>query len=156
MDPEVWRWVWLVAGVALLAGEMATAGLFLAPFAVGAFAAAVLAFLGIAFAWQVIVCFAVSAAAFAALRPLARRLDATSKTEGIGSRRLVNEAAIVLTTIPDDDIGLIRVGREEWRAESVDHRTIPAGAKVRILDVRGTRALVAPFEAPVPEGPLPD
>ena len=157
MDPEVWRWVWLVAGVVLLVGEMSTAGLFLLPFSIGAFAAAVLAFLGIAFTWQIIVCFVISAAAFAALRPLAHRLDRTGKTDGIGSRRLVNEPGVVLATIPPHGaLGLIRVGREEWRAESVDGRTIEGGARVRIIDVRGTRVLVAPFEAPVPDGPLPD
>lgn len=156
MDTEVLRWVWLVAGVTLLAGEMATTGLFLLPFSVGAFAAAAVAFLGVAVGGQVIVCFIVSAVAFAALRPLAARLDRTGKTEGIGSRRLVNEPGIVLDAIPDHDLGMIRVGREEWRAQSLDGRPIAKGAKVRIVDVRGTRALVTPFEAPPHEGPLPD
>lgn len=155
MDPEVLRWVWLVAGVALLAGEIATTGLFLLPFSIGAFAAAAAAFLGVALGGQVIVCFVVSAVAFAALRPLAKRLDRTGITEGVGSRRLVNESAIVLQEIDDHELGMIRVGREEWRAESVDGRAIGKGAKVRIVDVRGTRALVTPFEAPPHRGPLP-
>lgn len=156
MDPEVLRWVWLVAGVTLLAGEIATTGLFLLPFSIGSFAAAAVAFAGVAVGGQVVVCLVVSAVAFAALRPLAHRLDRTGKTEGIGSRRLVNEPAVVLATIPDHDVGMIRVGREEWRAESVDGRTIAKGAKVRIVDVRGTRALVQPFEAPPHQGDLPD
>lgn len=156
METEVLRWVWLVAGVALLAGEIATTGLFLLPFSAGAFAAAIAAFLGVAVGGQVIVCFVVAAIAFAALRPLAHRLDRTGKTEGIGSRRLVNEPAIVLAAIPDHDLGMIRVGREEWRAQSVDGRPIAKGAKVRILDIRGTRALVTPFEAPPHPDPLPD
>ena len=36
-DPEVWRWIWLIAAVVFGVGEMAVAGsFFLAPFAIGA------------------------------------------------------------------------------------------------------------------------
>lgn len=157
MDTEMMRWIWLVAGVALLTGEMATAGFFLLPFAIGAFAAAVVAFVGAAIAVQVIVCFVVSLVAFAALRPLAARLDRSGKTAGIGSRRLVDELAVVIDGIPANDLGMIRVGREEWRAQAVDGRPIAEGTEVRIIDVRGTRAFVAPADVPhdqVP--PLPN
>lgn len=155
MEDEALRWIWLVAGVALLVGEIATAGFYLLPFAVGAFAAALLAFLGIGLAGQLVVCLAVSGATFLALRPLAARLDRTGKTEGIGSRRLVGEPGTVLATIPDGDVGLIRVGREEWRAEAVDGQAIAQGTKVRVVDLRGTRAVVQAFEAP-PPAQLPD
>jgi membrane-bound ClpP family serine protease len=48
------------------------------------------------------------------------------------------------------------VDGEEWRAEAVDGRPVAEGATIRVIEVRGTRALVVPFEAPVPDGPLPD
>lgn len=156
MDGETLRWIWLVAGVVLLAGEMSTGGLYLLPFAVGAFAAAVLGFIGVGVAGQVVVCFVVAAVAFAAMRPLARRLDQTGITEGIGSRRLVNEPALVLAEIPTNDVGMIRAGSEEWRAVSQDGAAIPEGATVRIVDVEGTRAIVVPTSAAVPDGPETD
>src|SRR5690606_4830686 len=46
-SPEFWRWVWLVAAAVFTLGEMAVAGsFFLAPFAIGAAVAAILAFAG--------------------------------------------------------------------------------------------------------------
>jgi membrane protein implicated in regulation of membrane protease activity len=36
----------------------------------------------------------------------------------------------------------VRIGREEWRAESLDHESIPAGASVRVVEVRGTGVVV--------------
>ena len=47
-SPEFWRWVWLVAAAVFAIGEMAIAGsFFLAPFAIGAVVAAILAFAGV-------------------------------------------------------------------------------------------------------------
>lgn len=156
MDGETLRWVFLGAAVVLLAAEMATTGLFALPFAIGAAAAAIAGFFGVDAAAQLVVCLVVSAASFVALRPLAKRLDRTGITEGIGARRLINESGIVVEAIPSNDAGMIRVTGEEWRAEAVDGRPIAEGTTIRIVEVRGTRALVLPFEAPVPDGPPTD
>lgn len=147
-DPEVWRWVWLIAAVAFGAGEMTSPGsFFLAPFAIGATVATVLAFLGapVGLGWLVFI--AVSLGSFAALRPLARRLDAAGgNPRGVGARRLVGEDAVVLTPVPDgpDAVGLVRVGREEWRAQSTDGSGIPTNTRVTVMEVRGTRLVVFP------------
>jgi membrane protein implicated in regulation of membrane protease activity len=150
-SPEFWRWVWVVAAALFALGEMTTAGsFFLLPFAVGALLAAVLAFLGADVAVEWLAFVAVSAGSFAALRPLARRLDRDEPTDGIGSRRLIGEHGTVLDDIPGGhhELGLARIGREEWRAESVDERPIAAGSRVRVVDVRGTRVVVHSVEAP--------
>ena len=152
MDAETLRWIWLVAGVLLLAGEMSTGTFFMLPFALGAFAAAVLAFLGIGIAGQLVVCLVVSAVAFAAFRPIAKKLDQTGQTEGIGALRLVNESGVVLADIPADDAGMVRIGREEWRAVSESGQPIAEGTAVRIVDVEGTRVIVTPLDATVSDG----
>ena len=79
-----------------------------------------------------------------ALRPIARRLDRNEPTDGIGAKRLIGQPALVLNEIKAGihELGLVRVHREEWRAESVDGSAIPAGSTVRIVDVRGTRVVV--------------
>lgn len=142
-DPDVWRWIWLVLAVVAGLGEIATTGFFLLPFSIGALAAAVLAFLGIAVAWQFLTFALVSVLVFAAMRPLAHRLDrAIPPAEGVGAQRLVGMRAVVLEDIPTGDFGMIRVGAEEWRAESVDGQAIPAGSNVTVREVRGTRARV--------------
>jgi membrane protein implicated in regulation of membrane protease activity len=144
-DPEVWRWIWLVTALLFAVGEMTTAGsFFLLPFAVGAATASVLAFADIGLTGQWIAFVGVSIGVFAALRPIARRLDRGEPTAGIGSKRLIGESAIVIEEIPGGhDLGMVRVHREEWRAEAVDGSPVPTGTTVNVLEQRGTRLVVS-------------
>jgi membrane protein implicated in regulation of membrane protease activity len=150
--PEEWRWVWLIATAVFAIGEMATPGsFFLAPFALGAFVASILAFAGVSVGVEWIVFLAVSIATLAALRPVARRLDRNALDHGVGARRLVGSRATVLEDIPGDaELGMVRVDREKWRAQSTDGAPIPAGTIVRVADVQGTRVIVA-AETSLPE-----
>jgi membrane protein implicated in regulation of membrane protease activity len=143
--PEEWRWIWLVATAVFAIGEMATPGsFFLAPFAVGALVASILAFLGVSVGVEWVVFLAVSIATLAALRPVARRLDRNARDHGVGARRLVGSRATVLLDIPGDaELGMVRVDREEWRAQSTDGSPIAAGTVVRVAEVQGTRVIVA-------------
>lgn len=156
-DPDFWQWVWLGAAVAFGLGELSSPGsFFLAPFAVGAIVATLLSFLGgsVALGWIAFVF--VSVVAFAALRPIARRLDAKNRNPlGVGSNRLVGERGIVLEPVPEgpDALGLVRLGREEWRAQSLDGSQIPASTPVTVLEVKGTRVIVFPTGLPLPFDP---
>ena len=155
-DPEVWRWIWLIAAVVFAVGEMALAGsFFLAPFALGAAAAAVCGFAGAGLVVQWAVFLGVSVGSFLALRPLARRLGASAPHPGVGSSRQVGQRARVIEPIDGEhEYGLVQLDREKWRAESQTGQVIPAGATVVVVEVRGTRVVVAPAE-PVesPSGP---
>jgi membrane protein implicated in regulation of membrane protease activity len=150
--PEEWRWVWLIATAVFAIGEMASPGsFFLAPFALGAFVASILAFAGISVGVEWVVFLAVSIATLAALRPVARRLDRNALDHGVGARRLVGSRATVLEDIPGDaELGMVRVDREKWRAQSTDGARIPAGTIVRVAEVQGTRVIVA-ADTPLPE-----
>jgi membrane protein implicated in regulation of membrane protease activity len=143
--PEEWRWVWLIATAVFAIGEMASPGsFFLAPFALGAFVASILAFAGVSVGVEWVVFLAVSIATLVALRPVARRLDRNALDHGVGARRLVGSRATVLEDIPGDaELGMVRVDREKWRAQSTDGAPIPAGTIVRVADVQGTRVIVA-------------
>lgn len=146
MDEELWQWVWLSAMVVFTVGELATPGsFFLAPFAAGSAVAAAAAFIGapVAVSWSLFL--VVSFAAFAALRPLARRLDAQGGNPvGVGASRLIGDTGVVIKRIPDvpGETGAVRVRGEEWSAASSDGRPIAEGATVEIVDVRGTRLVV--------------
>jgi membrane protein implicated in regulation of membrane protease activity len=143
----------LIGGVVLCAVELVAPGLVVLPFGIGALVASVAGFLGAAPAVQAVVFLVVSAAAFAALRPLARRLNRAGEDDGVGARRLVGAHAVVLEHIRPGETGLVRVDREEWRAESAEGSALSPGAAVRVVEVRGTRVLVEPAAAP--SGPLP-
>ena len=86
----------------------------------------------------------VSLASLVALRPLARRLDRHGGSDGVGSRRLIGRHGTVLTAIRPGELGVVRVDREEWRAESADRTPIAEGAAVLITEVQGTRVIVTP------------
>jgi len=148
-EPETWRWVWLGAAVLFGIGEMATPGaFFLAPFGVGAVVAAALAFADAPLGAQWAAFVGVSIVALIALRPLARRLDREGGSDGIGSRRLIGKGGKVLEAIEPDHLGLVRVEREEWRAESADRSSVPVGANVLVTEVQGTRVIVTTTREP--------
>lgn len=153
-DPSTWMWIWLAGAVLFGLGEMVTAGsFFMLPFAGGAVAATLLAAFGVGLFAQWMVFIIVSAGVFAALRPLARRLDRDEPSDGVGARRLIGESATVIEAIPagNTDLGMVRVHREEWRAESLDGAPLAPGAHVRIVEVRGTRVVVFSTELPTPD-----
>jgi len=143
-SPEFWRWIWLVGIVAFMAGELLTAGsFFMMPFVVGAFVAFLMALTGFNLPLELTGFILGSGAAFLAMRPLARRLDQLDSGDGIGAKRLVGAKAVVTKDIPGGThLGMIKVGGELWRAESLDDHPIPAGAQVSVVEVRGTRAVV--------------
>ena len=144
-SPEDWRWVWIIATAVFAIGELTSPGsFFMLPFAIGALVATVLAFLGVDIVIEWLVFVGVSLAVLAALRPVAHRLNRSVDDTGVGSRRLLGQAAVVLREIPPGgDVGLVRVDREEWRAQSTDGSSIPIGTAVRVADVQGTRVIVA-------------
>jgi membrane protein implicated in regulation of membrane protease activity len=150
-EPEQWRWIWLGAAVLFGIGEMATPGaFFLAPFAIGAVVAAALAFADVPLAGEWAAFVGISVASLVALRPLARRLDRHGGSDGVGSRRLIGRPGTVLTAITPGELGVVRVDREEWRAESSDRTPIPEGAAVLVTEVQGTRVIVTPSKEHTP------
>ncbi len=155
-SPELWRWVWLALSAGAAVGEMATAGaFFLLPFALGGAAAAILAFAGVGVAIEWLVFVVVSVAGVLATRPLARRLDTASPVEGIGARRWIGQTATVLEAIPagEHETGVVRLGGQRWRAESLDGAAVGPGSSVKVVDVVGTRLVVWPAgQLPRPTG----
>jgi membrane protein implicated in regulation of membrane protease activity len=146
-SPDTWQWIWAVTAVVFYVGEMATAGAFFAlPFALGATLATILAFAGVGVTWEWAAFVVTSGIASAILWPLAKRLDRRgSRPEGTpGSRRWIGQQAEVIQGIPGgvSQTGLIRLEREQWRAESADGRPIEAGTVVQVVRIDGTRAIV--------------
>jgi membrane protein implicated in regulation of membrane protease activity len=150
MDPEVWRWVWLAAAAAFIVGEITVAGtFFLLPFGLGAAVAAVFAFSGAGSATGLFIFVAVSLVASVAVRPIVRRLNATGDPISVGAERLIGQAGVVISDLSAgaDRMGAVRVGREEWHAESFDGVDLPAGTAIEVTDIMGTRAIVRPVDS---------
>ena len=149
MDPEVWRWSWLGAAALFVMGEIAMTGaFFLLPFGVGATAATIVAFAGASEPRSWLSFVSVSAASFAGLRPMARRMAQGGNPVGVGAGRLVGETGMV-TSEPDEAgtrLGTVRIGREDWHVESDDGTPLPTGTAIEVVRIEGTRAVVRPTD----------
>lgn len=144
VDNEVWRWLWTVLAVVLGIGEIFTAGFFLLPFAVGAAAAAILAWMGVVVLAQWLVFFGVSIFALAYLRRFIGRQDEGEQPR-VGANRWVGELGLVLEDIePHTGAGMVRILNEEWRATA--HQPIPANTRIVVTEVQGARLIVERLE----------
>jgi membrane protein implicated in regulation of membrane protease activity len=137
-------WVlWVIAAAILGIGEIASTGLFLAPFAGGALVAALLSAVGAGTALSLAVFVVVSVLLLGALRPIARahmRQPARLRT---GTAALVGRTATVVEQINSDN-GCIKLEGEIWRARPYDEdEVIEPGAHVHVIEIRGVTAVVA-------------
>jgi membrane protein implicated in regulation of membrane protease activity len=150
-SPDSWRVVWVVAAAFFLLAEMIRRlRFFFLPFAVGAGAAAISAFAGTPVAFEWLIFLVVSAVGLAVLLPLGRKLSAEGHLAPVGSNRWAGQHGLVLEDIPErvGDTGVVRIGRETWRAETGYGAAIPAGTEVFVTRVEGTRLVVLPATFP--------
>lgn len=136
--------VWVVAACLLGAGEMHTGGFFLAPFALGAAAAALVSLAGVGLPLAVVVFLLASLLVLLTLRPLARRHRQLPPRIRTGAAALVGRDAVVLERIANGEgVGCVRIDSEVWTARSYDEdEVIPAGERVQVVEIRGATALV--------------
>ncbi len=159
---DVWSWGWLILGAVLLVGEIVTAGFFLLVFGIGALGSFLVAVLGGSVLWQWITFLVVSTLAFAFSRRFAEKVNKGPEDYGVGAERYTGDRAWVIETIDAAAAtGMVRIDREEWRADSSDNSVIQAETWTEIVRVDGTRMVVkqaeeagtaAPEDAPVDFG----
>jgi len=144
VENEVWRWLWTILAVVMAIGEIFTAGFFLLPFAIGAAAAALLAWLNVVIIAQWLVFFGVSLVSLAYLRRFIGHQDEGEQPR-VGANRWVGSEGLVLADIdPHTGAGMVRVLNEEWRATSP--QPIAANTKIIVTAVEGARLIVEPLE----------
>ena len=145
MHVEIW-WIWMGLAAVLLIGEIFTAGFFLIFFSIGAAAAGVLAMLDVGYSAQLIIFVLTSGILFVFGRRFAERVT-EKQPPGIGADRFVGMVGLVLEEIDNStNNGKIRVSQDIWRAGSEDGRNIPAGSRVKVVRIEGTRAFVSTVE----------
>ena len=133
---------WLIAFIALVAGEAATAGLVCIWFAAGAVGGFLVAVLGGQFWFQLIVFAAVSALALALVRPAASRFI-RPKRSPTNADRVVDQTAMVTETIDNEaGAGQVNVMGQVWTARSALGVVIPAGTQVKVQRIEGVKVFV--------------
>lgn len=161
IDLNIWPWVWLFIGVFFAIIELTIlAGSFvLLPFAVSAFAAALLGFYDVAIEVQWTVFILGGALLWVALYKRVMKFAGENEVSpGVGANRLTGLTAIVTAEINPNDTerkGRVKVESEVWSALTNGEQPIPAGTKVRIDDVQGTRVLVTRMDTFTPPASPP-
>jgi len=131
---------------AFLIGEILTAGFFLIFLSVGAAAAGVLAMLDVSSVGQFIVFIVVSGILFVFGRRFADRVT-EKQPAGIGADRFIDQEGVVLEKIDNSsNTGSVRVGQDEWRAVSETGDILQKGARIKVTQIDGTRAVVKIIE----------
>jgi membrane protein implicated in regulation of membrane protease activity len=137
--------IWLVVACVLGVGEMHQGGFYLAPFALGAALAAVVALLGVGAPLSAVLFLAASGAVFGTLRPVAKRHRRMPPAIRTGAAALVGRPAVVLERIANQEgVGCVRIdGGEVWTARAYsEDEVIEAGDRVEVVEIRGATALV--------------
>ncbi|HXE44728.1 MAG TPA: NfeD family protein [Conexibacter sp.] len=137
--------IWILVAVAFGVGEVLTTSLVLAPFAVGASLAALVAALGGGTVGSWFAFLLVSLLFLLVVRPIARAHMHTPAQLRTGTAALIGRRAIVLERIANDEgVGCVRVEGEVWTARAYDEESvIEAGTPVQIVEIRGATALVS-------------
>jgi membrane protein implicated in regulation of membrane protease activity len=133
--------MWIVVACLFAGAEMLTMGLFLAPFALGAASAALLAGLGAGLDAALASFVAVALLALFAVRPLllARPVPQRIRT---GTAALIGARAMVLEPIVAHHAGSVQIAGEVWSARAYDDEPVAAGAVVDVIEIRGATAWV--------------
>lgn len=141
MDIKIW-WIWMAIAAFFVIAEIFTMGFFLLWFGVGALVAGILAILGLGMGWQLAAFVVVSFVLFAISRSFAEKLT-KKQPPGVGADRFIHKKGVVIEKIDNiRNIGRVRIGKDEWRADSETDEVIPVGKTVEVTRVEGTHLVV--------------
>lgn len=141
MTLGIWL-VWMVIAAAFVIGEIFTLGFFLLWFGIGAAVAGIMAIFGLGGSWQWGAFAIVSGVLFVLSRRFAERFS-KKQPPGIGADRFIDKKGVVLEEVDNiKNSGRIRMGKEEWRAESDTGAVIPVGKEVRVTKLVGTHVVI--------------
>ncbi|MDO5142729.1 MAG: NfeD family protein [Eubacteriales bacterium] len=137
-------YVWVAVIIVCVVVEAVSLDLAAIWFAVGGVAALIAASIGLRVPTQLVLFVLFSAVLLALVRPLCRRFLRT-KNEPTNADRIIGETAVVLEAIDNiRETGAVKVLGAVWSARSADDAPIPAGATVRVVAIRGVKAIVEP------------
>ena len=135
-------YIWLAVIVLCVVIEALTLDLCAIWFAVGGVAALVAASLSLEVVTQLIIFVLFSAVLLVLMRPFCRRFLKTKK-QPTNADRIIGETAYVTEQIDNiRETGAVKVLGAEWSARSRDDSIIPSGAKVKVVEIRGVKAVV--------------
>lgn len=142
MDAMVY--IWLSIAVCFLIFEVGHPGLFFfLSFSCGAVCAAALSYSQVDLTWQIISFLLSAAGSLLIMRKLfVGHVSNNSQTHATNVYALQGKQAVVTLAISAHGVGRIKVGQEEWSAESLHGEAYAIGTRVKIMRVQGIRLIV--------------
>lgn len=137
--------IWLGVFIVCLVIEAATLGLTTIWFAFGAFVALLLSILGVSVPIQVFVFLVVSGALLYFTRPIALRVLKIGHVK-TNYETVIGKLGIVTETV--DNIagkGQAKVEGQMWSCRSLTGKTIEVDEKVKVIQVKGVKLIVEPY-----------
>ncbi len=126
---NLWQ-IWVIAGVILCIVEIFTPAMFFLNIGLACFIASIIAALGFAGIWQVIIFGLFSAIFLIWLRPLLLKQKQSEKPETI--EMYIGKTAKVIEKVTKDN-GKIAIFGEEWQAKSINDEVFEVGNNVKIV-----------------------
>jgi membrane protein implicated in regulation of membrane protease activity len=141
MPDNYWRIRYILAGLFAIF-EIFTAGFFMLWFGIGAAVAGLMAILGVGVIWQWVAFIVISGILIAVSRRFAERIT-RKQPPGIGADRFIGKIGIVLEDVNNiENVGRVRIDKDEWRADSENEDIIPKGTRVIVTRLDGTHLIV--------------
>ena len=134
-------YTWLSIAVCFLFFEIGHPGLFFyLSFSCGAVCAAAISFGDYSLTWQIITFLTSAVCCFAIMRAFFIR----PKQGGLQTNvyALQGKQAVITHPIPSRGVGRVKVGGEEWSAESLHEEAYAIGTRVTIIRIEGVRLVV--------------
>jgi membrane protein implicated in regulation of membrane protease activity len=136
-------YIWLSIAVCFLLFEIGHPGLFFfLSFSCAAVCAAAVSFGAYDITVQIITFLTSAVCFFAIMRTFFARPNQGGLQTNVYA--LQGKQAVVTHPIPARGVGRIKVGGEEWSAQSVHDGAYPVGTRVTIIRVQGARLIVEP------------
>jgi membrane protein implicated in regulation of membrane protease activity len=141
MPVKIW-WIWMAIAAFFVIAEIFTMGFALLWFGIGAAVAGILALFGFGVGWQLASFIVVSGVLFAISRSFAEKFT-KKQPPGVGADRFIQKKGVVTEEIDNlKNTGRVRIGKDEWRADSETDEVIPMGKTVEVTRVDGTHLVV--------------
>jgi membrane protein implicated in regulation of membrane protease activity len=134
-------YIWLSIAVSFLIFEVGHPGLFFfLSFSCGAVCAAILSYSEFELMWQITGFLVSAVCSLLAMRALfVGHVHGATHTNVYA---LQGKQAVVTSAIPAHGVGQVKVGGEEWSAESLHDEAYAVGTRVTIKRVQGARVIV--------------
>lgn len=139
--------IWLILSGVFLIIEIITAGFLIFWLAIGALLAMITSFFTDNILIQTSVFVVSSTILIFATKPFVKKFAENKNSIKTNVYSIIGKTGLVTKEIdPMQATGQIKVAGEIWSAVSKDNTIIPKNSKVKVLEIKGVKAIVAPSE----------